>query len=252
MPFSTPGMSLEKSSARRRDLMETFRRIIEIAKEESVDAVLICGDLYEHEYIRKSTIAFIGECVNEVPRIRFFIVPGNHDPYIPNSYYKIHKWPHNVTILAGDNPYAVLDELGACIYGVSFKSFIEKDSLINDISNTREGFINILMAHGTVDMSIGQSPYNPMPSQKLAGLGMDYVALGHFHNRIDNIGGYGKIFNPGSPEPLGFDEVGDHGVFVVTISNSEGVKFKLKSLSFPKPLISSLSICIAFLTLHHL
>jgi len=48
------------------------------------------------------------------------------------------------------------------------------------------------------------------------------VALGHFHNTIEGMGKKGTIYNPGSPEPLGFDETGQHGAFVGTIIKSEG------------------------------
>jgi DNA repair exonuclease SbcCD nuclease subunit len=84
------------------------------------------------------------------------------------------------------------------------------------------GHINILLVHGTVDMSFKQDIYNPMTSENLANLGMDYIALGHFHNRIDNVGGKGNIYNPGSPEPLGFDEKGEHGVYIGSIVKEKG------------------------------
>jgi len=37
---------------------------------------------------------------------------------------------------------------------------------------------------------------------------MDYIALGHFHNTLRGVGKSENIYNPGSPEPLGFDEEG--------------------------------------------
>ncbi|MCX7710991.1 MAG: DNA repair exonuclease [Clostridia bacterium] len=233
MPFCSPGMSFEMSSERRDDLKETFRTIIQTAKKENVDAVLISGDLYEHDYVKKSTLTFVNECFKEIPEIRVFIVPGNHDPNTVNSFYNNFKWAENVSILTNENPYVVLEDLKTCIYGVGFRNFYEEKSLIYELKPGKQEYVNILMAHGTVDMNIKKSMYNPMDSSNLICLGMDYIALGHFHNRIENMGGYGIIYNPGSPEPLGFDEPGDHGIFLGEIIRTESGDKKL-NLSFVK------------------
>lgn len=82
--------------------------------------------------------------------------------------------------------------------------------------------INICLFHGTLDMQFTQSPYNPVSSDYLAGLGFDYYAVGHFHSRSE-LNEKGMI-NPGSPEPLGFDEKGEHGVYLVELTKDAGLK----------------------------
>jgi len=76
-----------------------------------------------------------------------------------------------------------------------------------------------------LDMEFNTDAFQPVSSAGLDKAGYDYCALGHFHSRIENAGGTGRIFNAGSPEPLGFDEEGDHGVFIATIEkqNNESV-----------------------------
>jgi DNA repair protein SbcD/Mre11 len=220
MPFSTLGASVEKSGIRRQGLKEAFGKIIDAAKEEEVDLLLISGDLYEHNYVKKSTIDFINGKFKEIPDIKVFIVPGNHDPYLQNSYYKNYSWSKNVNILTGENPYVYLDELDTYVHGVGFGSFFEEKSLINDIKPVDSCAINILLIHGTVDFDFKQSSYNPMTSENLSDLGMDYVALGHFHAKSEKVGGKSNIYNPGSPEPLGLDEIGDHGIFIGTLTKT--------------------------------
>lgn len=217
MPFTSLDASGEKSSVRRADLKEAFARIINMVKEEKADMLLISGDLYEHEYVRKSTVNYINDLFKEIQPAKVFIAPGNHDPYIPNSYYKNFKWAENVYILTENSPYDFLEDLGACIHGVSFKNFYEDESLISDMKPADSQHINILVVHGTVDMPVGQAfkKHNPMTTEDLRKLGMDYIALGHFHNRLETASA--NVYNPGSPEPLGFDEPGDHGAFVGTI-----------------------------------
>lgn len=220
--LDTPFTSLESSegisSMRRQDLKETFQRIIEVAKTESVDLILISGDLYEHNYVKKSTIHFINDLFRGISEIKVVIVPGNHDPFIVNSFYKSYPWSDNVCILTQDNPYILYPELEVCVYGVGFQNFFEEKPLEYNIKPIYPEYINMILVHGTVDMNFKQSVYNATTSENLHSLHMDYVALGHFHNRIDNVGGYGTIYNPGSPEPLGFDETGEHGVYLGTVT----------------------------------
>ncbi|MCX7841939.1 MAG: DNA repair exonuclease [Clostridia bacterium] len=220
--FGCSGFTEEQKSLRRQELKQCFKRIIELAALEEVDLLIISGDLYEHEYVRRATIEFICSSFKEIPQIRVFIAPGNHDPFIANSFYNYHKWPDNVTIMTGDIPYILLEDIDTCVYGVGFRNFYEGRSLVSKLVPASCEHINLLVVHGTVDMEFGNFAYNPMKSSELNELGMDYIALGHFHNRIDNLGGYGNIYNPGSPEAMGFDEPGEHGVFIGEITKRKG------------------------------
>jgi len=209
---------IQKITKRRKDLLDVFDSIIEITKREDADLLLISGDLYEHFYVKQSTIKHINDKFMEIGDKKVFIVPGNHDPYLNNSYYKNFKWNSNVYILSEERPKVELEGLNTCIYGVGFEEFYKDGNILDEINEVNDQRINILLVHGTVDMNFTSKAYNLLSSQELSNLNMDYIALGHFHNRIDNIGQKGMIYNPGSPEPLGFDEEGEHGIFIGTIS----------------------------------
>ncbi|NLP13119.1 MAG: DNA repair exonuclease [Clostridium sp.] len=213
-PFSSLGDGLKIPEQRRQDLYDVFDRIIDLAKREAVDIILISGDLYEHYYSKSSSIHYINRKFEEIPGIKVVIVPGNHDPYTQNSYYKNFQWSKNVFILSVDKPKIYIEDLSTCIYGAGFSSFHEKGGVLEGIGSVDKNRINIMLIHGTVDMNFKENRYNPISSKELASYGMDYVALGHFHNRFEKIVGNSPVYNPGSPEPLGFDEEGEHGVFI--------------------------------------
>ena len=221
-PFTSLSTEEGKSSERRQDVKLTFRRIIETAKSEKVDLLLISGDLYEHHYVRKSTICFVNDCFNEIPEIKVIIVSGNHDPNTANSYYRNFNWADNVYILTEENSFVRFEDIDTVVYGIGFDNNLKDTSVNYGIREKTESYINILLCHGTLDMDIGDNNYNPVKSEELDRLGMDYIALGHFHNTIEAQGGRANIFNPGSPEPLGFDEMGDHGVIVASIVKDKG------------------------------
>ncbi len=213
------GAGYGSPSSRRRDLKDAAADIVKVAAEEKVDMILAGGDLFEHKYVSKSSIDFINALFKSIPHIKIFIVPGNHDPYVEGSYYRHYTWSGNVHILAGDSPYRVMEDLGVCVYGAGFSSFYQDHCLLSVLPPTRRGMINILLAHATVDLpgAISDNRYNPVSAEELGALGMDYIALGHYHNRIDNLAGI-NAYNPGSPEPLGFDEPGIHGFYLGRIS----------------------------------
>jgi DNA repair protein SbcD/Mre11 len=212
-PLTSLGGDGRRSSLRRQDLKAVFGEIIRKAAVEKVELLLISGDLYEHECVKKSTIHFINDLFASIPDTHVLITPGNHDPFTLGSYYRNFPWSSNVHILTSENPAVLLEELGVYVQGAGFSGFYEEGVFQDRILPARTDCINILVAHCTLDLAMGSKAYNPVRSEYLSALNMDYIALGHFHTRIEGAGARKNIFNPGSPEPLGFDEPGEHGVF---------------------------------------
>lgn len=233
MPFTSLGGRADKSSARRQDLKQAFYGIIEAAKSEKADLLLIAGDLYEHEYVKKSTINFINDGFNDIPGTKIVIVPGNHDPYAANSYYGNFGWAGNVYILTRENPCILLEEISTCVYGWGFEDYKGQNGITETPIAVNRSLINILLAHGTLDMNFNKRVYNPLSSAGLEELEMDYIALGHFHSRIMGEGRRRIVYNPGSPEPLGFDEEGDHG-FLTGMITKQGESESTLDINFIK------------------
>ena len=213
-PFSE--RSGEYSEARRKDIRNAFMNILNFVKEENADLLLISGDLYEHRYITRKTMDWLHMVLAGV-RVPVVIIPGNHDPYLVNSWYKNWDWPSNVNLLSPEHPYLVLEDKQVSLYGLGFSAFKEGKPDLSAVKPPQQGYFNILMLHGTLDMDFTGEAYKPLTSEELAGLGYDYYALGHFHNMRTDYP-LKNAANPGSPEPLGFDEPGVHGAFFVTLT----------------------------------
>ena len=218
-PFREHGQGLY-GDTRRRDIRDAFLNILKKVKTENADFLLISGDLYEHGSVTKSTMEWLYMVLSEAA-VPIAIIPGNHDPYLLNSWYKNWEWPSNVTILTPENPNLVLDNLDVNIYGMGFSNFREGKPDLSVVSKPKEGFFNIFMFHGTLDMDFAGNDYKPVTTGELETLGYDYYALGHFHNIRDDYP-LKNAYNPGSPEPLGFDETGEHGAFFVIAEKLQG------------------------------
>lgn len=211
---------------RRLEQRKALKDVIEYIKENNIKLFLISGDLYEQNYIRKSSIEYINKLFEEIPDTKIFIAPGNHDPYIKNSFYTTYNWSKNVHIF--NENIEKIDFEDAHIYGFGFTDFYCKQSEIEEIQVDEPNDINILITHGSLDGGSDElREYNPLRQTKLKQLNFDYIALGHIHKPYYNEEKNQKIFYPGSTISLGFDELGKHGILVGNIEKDNlQVEFK--------------------------
>ena len=81
---------------RRLEQRKILKKIIEYIKENNVEYLFISGDLYEHKYIKQSSIEYLNNLFKEIANTKIFIAAGNHDPRVKNSYYNKFEWNENV------------------------------------------------------------------------------------------------------------------------------------------------------------
>ena len=217
MHFDSPFVNLSEKDImgdlRRLEQRKVFKKIIEYIKENNIKYFFISGDLYEHKYIKQSTIEYVNKLFEEIPETNIYIAPGNHDPYTKNSYYNKYNWSKNVKIFGPK--VEKIETQDANIYGYGFDDFYCSDSGVENIEIEQTEKPNILIIHGNIDGStIEDMQYNSMSKKMLQEKGFDYVALGHIHKKDYNTEENQKIVYPGSTISLGFDELGEHGMIV--------------------------------------
>lgn len=215
MHFDRPFIQLSEKGVlgdkRRLEQRKAFKKVIEFIKEKQIAYLFISGDLYEHQYVKQSTIEYINQLFSEIPETKIFIAPGNHDPNTKNSYYQKFQWNANVKIFGPEIEKIETEE--ANIYGFGFHDFYCANSGIENIKITDQNKLNILLIHGTLDgASIEEKQYNSMAKKILKEKGFDYIALGHIHKSNYDKEKEQKIIYPGSTVSLGFDEPGEHGM----------------------------------------
>lgn len=217
MHFDSPFVNLSEKDIlgdlRRLEQRKIFRKIIEYIKENKIEYFFIAGDLYEHKYVKQSTIEYINNLFKEIPETQIFITPGNHDPYIKNSYYNKFEWNKNVKIFSSKIEKIETEE--ADIYGFGFDDFYCYNSGIEELEIENKNKINILITHASLDGGWDdEKNYNSLSSKRLKEKSVDYIALGHIHKLDYNHEENQRIVYPGSTAALGFDEVGKHGMIV--------------------------------------
>ena len=222
--FDSPFVNLTDRESlgdlKRLEQRKVFKKVIDYIKENNIEMLFISGDVYEQKYIRKSTIEYINNLFKEIPNTKIFISPGNHDPYIKNSYYNRFKWNENVHIFNSKIERIEVNDID--VYGYGFDDFYCTDCGIEDLEIENKNKTNILVIHSTIDgANIKEKQYNSISRKLLEEKGFDYVATGHIHKLDYNSYENQKIVYPGSLISLGFDEIGKHGMIVGEIEKEK-------------------------------
>ncbi len=221
-PFAT--LTAERGDSAKRELRRIFSDIISYVKNNSIDILLVAGDLFDSGFATRETAALIADGF-EKAGCPVVIAPGNHDPFDENSIWKKKTFSDNVHIFASSElSHFDFDELGVRVYGYAFTSQFMKECPIEN--KTADGDkINILLAHG--DTASPLSQYCPIVPSALSSFGADYAALGHIHSpEAANDALWQKNISAaycGCPQGRDFGECGLKGAWVVEIEKNGGV-----------------------------
>lgn len=202
-------------------IKDTFRTIIENAKEMDVDCLFISGDLFHRQPLMKD-LKEVNYLFSTAPSVKIIIIAGNHDRIRDNSTLLSFTWSPNVTFLMDENLTSVyFEDINTEVHGFSYHRAEIKEPLLDDIQVPLNSRIQILMAHG------GDPAHLPISFNSLELSPFSYIALGHIHK--PHIVVEGKMAYCGSPEPLDLTETGPHGYYMGEI---HPVTRKLLSLKF--------------------
>ena len=203
----------EKGQTRRFEALITFENIIKLAKEQNVQLILIAGDLFCSNSVERSAVNRVLECIGGIPDTEVVFAAGNHDPYNSSSPFYNMNLPENFHILPERNSEIYFNKLSTRVYGRSFGEVYTEGQAQFSVK-AAEDSINIMCQHGELRSDLS-SNYNSITSEFIDSCGMDYIALGHVHKRTDVMRRQNTFFAYcGCAEGLGFDELGDKGVYI--------------------------------------
>ncbi len=233
--FSIP--SLSRALERKEDINRNFSEIVNFALSNKPDLFLMSGDVFDRVFPSNLARAFLTSRIRELSDagISVFTIGGNHDvPKIPTQTSLAIDVLHSAGLAtvfsqtrAMQKKVVQIHGESVCISGKSFNTQNINENPLRDYKVPLEGRYNILLIHGSL------SGMNVMPSipeyanQNGFGAddvidGLDYLALGHYHNFFQRIHKGCQIVNPGSIEKLTWGEMADTKGFIwVELNNSE-------------------------------
>lgn len=202
--------SVAQARARNAELCATFARMVDYAVREDVSAVLIAGDLFDSDCVSAQTVNFVLDRIRNAPQVTFFYIRGNHDESA--DAFALQQLPQNLKT-----------------FGSSWESYPCGEVVITAMEPEGEGWyrmyeqldlnreeLNIVMLHGQVATQPGEELIVPA---LLRGKHIRYLALGHLHSyQSAPIDMDGEYCYSGCLEGRGFDECGEKGFVLLTVS----------------------------------
>lgn len=214
-----------KDAEKQRSLgRELLRRVFDCAVNEKCDMILIAGDLFDRGFISPESAELFCSLVEDC-NIPVVLSPGNHDPYTESGFYaKVReRLGDALTVFSSSELQSFdFDRLGVRVFGYAFTSPVLSRSPLSEAQIPADnGYLKIFCGHA--DLASPVSRYAPITMSELSALDLDYVALGHIHNRAPKEDPDGRVRYCGFAEGRSFDELGDGGVWIVTLDTESCV-----------------------------
>lgn len=209
----------DKAKERKLELLNTFSRMVEYAKREGVEAILICGDMFDTKSISALSRNAVLNSIEENPDICFFYLKGNHDS--DGFVSALETVPENLYLFNDAwTEYPLGDNDIVKLYGVELDS--------NNSASVQAAFapdpskVNIVMLHGQEAETVGKDKAEIINIRQFQNKGINYMALGHIHApKLARLDATGQYAYSGCLEGRGFDETGEHGFMLLDIDEEK-------------------------------
>jgi DNA repair exonuclease SbcCD nuclease subunit len=201
----------------RRRIETAFAKALQLAVERDCDIVLIAGDLFDSNRVGRRTldaaVSALRSVLAEAPRLHVLLIPGNHDCLGDDSIYHAADFSqlgdrfHLITEPKGET--VRFDDLDASVHGVPFLCDFKQTDIqpLALLTPDADAAYNIGLVHAGVSAPYWNVEDAPqiLPEQ-IATCGMDYLALGHFHDFLIEDTGDVAAYYPGPPEVISLRE----------------------------------------------
>jgi DNA repair exonuclease SbcCD nuclease subunit len=200
---------------------KAFKRMLDLARSEKVQFMVISGDILDGAIRDHGTIQFL---LNELgvlaQTIPVYLIRGNHDAL--NTAGTGIIWPANVFELAGDQASTLMVHgIPVAIHGQSFKERATQENLVRGYPAAVENHFNIGILHTSLaGLDATHDRYAPTSVDELVGKGYHYWALGHIHKREIIRGGSPWIVYPGNIQGRSVRETGPRGCAIVRVDST--------------------------------
>ena len=202
----------------REERLAAAQRVVQAARDHNAGMLLLTGDVFEDNAVDRLLVRKVGEVLRRFPG-PVYIIPGNHDPLSPGSVWEHSVWreAENITVFTQNEPLG----LDTCVLFPCplREKYSRKDptAWINAHDAAKPA---IGLAHGNVEGIPGGEPEYPIPRDAATRLGLDYLALGHWHShaRYDADDGVCRMAYAGTHETTKFGERDSGNAVLVEIA----------------------------------
>jgi DNA repair exonuclease SbcCD nuclease subunit len=222
-------LNADKARRRKLELISTFERMVDYAKDNGVRAIIIAGDMFDTSRVTAKSRSAIFDKIKNNPEIDFLYLAGNHDE--ENILSQLEE--------SYDNLKVFKDEWTTYTYGgtttITGAKLDGKNKGIYDTLVLDKNTFNVVVLHGQISRYDLKDNSEVVNLAKLKNKNIDYLALGHYHTYdIGKVDDRGIYCYSGCIEGRGFDECGDKGFVLLDIDDGklkyDFVPFALRKL----------------------
>ncbi|MCR5000074.1 MAG: metallophosphoesterase [Lachnospiraceae bacterium] len=212
-------LDADKAKQRRDELLDTFERMVDFAVADRVSVIMIAGDLFDKQHIRKTAGRRVMDQIYEHPEIDFLYLQGNHDRTDFLQAIDEDSFPENLKLFSSESwMQYVYDDVVITGREISDDNY---KTLSTDLVLDQQK-INIVMLHGQESNYVGRDKTHTINLTELRNKYIDYLALGHIHTyKEDRLDDRGMYCYCGCLEGRGFDECGEKGFVELVIEDGE-------------------------------
>ncbi len=208
----TANLSKDKAKERKNEILRTFTRMVDYARQNEVSVVLIAGDMFDTRNVSAMVRNTVKEKIMQNPDIDFLYLKGNHDN--DNFLSKLDEIPDNLCLF--NENWTTYKYGKVAVSGLELSSannLTAYNSLVLDHDE-----YNIVMMHGQLSEYRSKDNAEVISLDDLKNKNIDYLALGHVHDfRCEKLDNRGVWCYSGCLEGRGFDECGEKGFVVLDI-----------------------------------
>ncbi len=205
--------------------LDVIHRMADLAREHDCSFVVVAGDVFETNQPDRTTLGRAVDALGAFT-VPVYLLPGNHDPYNPGSVYRsrafLDRCPPHVEVLADRvvrHPVADVE-----VVGVPWTSKYPVTDLLAEACGDlpTDGATRVVVAHGGADLLSGD--FSQPGTFRVAEIEpavhdgrVSYLALGDRHSTT-RVGGTGRIWYAGAPEPTAYPEDDPGNVLLVDLA----------------------------------
>jgi exonuclease SbcD len=207
-----------------------LNNLVDTAIEQTVDAVLLAGDIFDGDWPHYGTGVYF---VSQMGRLReaeipVVIVTGNHDA--ESKLTKSLRLPDNVQMLDTRKPQSIsFEAIGLAVHGQGYATPAVTDDLSAAYPAPIADVVNVGLLHTSANGRPGHERYAPCKVERLIERGYDFWGLGHVHQH-EVLSTDPLIVFPGNLQGRGLRETGAKGAILVEIGHDGSATFQHRAL----------------------
>jgi DNA repair exonuclease SbcCD nuclease subunit len=221
--FENLGAPSDKLAFLRQRRIDAVRQIGQLAMDRSVDAILVAGDVFEHNEVGDLLLREALAAMRQV-NIPWLLLPGNHDPAGPASVWdRVERigCPAQVRVLLSTEPVLLAGgELAVLPAPLTRKHQFADPTESFGQQVTGPAAARVGLAHGSLRNRLAPAAeqHNMISDTRADDGRFDYLALGDWHSCKEMAP---RTYYAGTPEPDDFEQ--DSGAVLIVELRGPGV-----------------------------